>query len=473
MIVTRTQYAVGQGGFHVAEISVKRRSFRYIYDCGAKNPKLLKDRIQTWPSPDKNFDWLVISSFDADHFNCAEVLIENEFKFKAIILPHLLDENLFKQLFFSYILNDMDMTDFSDVVNVFRRIVKGDFGRIIPSLEGSEINEEGLVKTNELAKESIHKVSSKAYLVDDTDWMLRFYSIERNSRDVVETIFKEPSLSDLKRIIEEIGKFLLQKKSKEEINKLLKNVKSELEKSVDTPTKISEHHSKIERKEAPPTATLEEMAKEAQKEKLAAKPEENSEKKLEKKKIKEILTQLFKKAKAEDKNKLIDDYNSASLCLYSGPVPGSHANWIKEFIFERTCIEQSKSKTLPKHGGRVVGWIGVGDITFKTDNSIDCFIQHYSLELMLAGTRMLPHHGAQSNYDSSLLNFRRFAACSTQNSLWVAAADPIGGGYRHPDGSIISECTATASFHLVSKDPVTTLQETITRMDFPFSIRWR
>jgi hypothetical protein len=442
MLVRRTQHAVGQGGFHVAEIMVDGEKFRYIYDCGAKNTQGLIDIINAWPSTDKKFDWLVISSFDSDHFNCAIELLDAKFTFKAIILPHLLNADLFKYIFFKYITEDFTLEELTRITTVFRRIIAGHFGLVLPN-EGNreipnEINGERLVNTGDLAKDSIGNISKRAYRVKDADWMLRFYSVEVEGKASIEKIFDAPDLAPLKDLILEIGESLVNIVSDGDMKDLLEKVVSELKKPV---RKLIANATRASAKKAGGNPVV------AEKQKYTEKT------------VKEILDAECKISK--DGKGIIHDYNSASLCLYSGPIPEPHKKWDANFMCMRMCSDQRQTRKLRNQEGRAVGWIGLGDITFKNPASTYGFIRHYVAELMLTGTRMVPHHGAQSNYDPELLQFRLFASTVPDGSIWVAAADPKAGGYRHPDGAIVAECALSGTFHLVSANPTTTLQEII------------
>jgi hypothetical protein len=438
------QYAIGQGGFHVAEIRVGGKKFRYIYDCGAKNRQELADKINAWPSDDKAFDWLVISSFDADHFNCATDLLDAGFSFKAVILPHLLNADLFKYLFLSYIVNGMEAEDLAIATKVFSRMIAGDFGLVLPGSDPDnvldDINGDGLVDTEKLLSDSVSHVAGGAYRVQDADWMLRFYSVEASGKDSISTIFNVPSLAKLKGLIGKIGASLLKTVAEDTMKELLAELKDELDSTYTKPAVKTGTKA---------TASRTGDASNLIEEKIQIG-----------KTIKQILGLAFSAMKKDGK-KLIHDYNSASLCLYSGPIPEHHEYRHHYLRCTRTCSDQRHTVNFPSHGGRVVGWIGVGDITFKNSTSVNSFIKHYSAELMLAGTRMLPHHGAQSNYDPEFAHFRKFADTIPKGSLWVAAADPARGGYRHPDGIVVIECLRTSAFHLVSADPATTLEETI------------
>ena len=439
MIVRRTQYAVGQGGFHVGELHTNDKKFRYIYDCGSRNPSSINSILKSWPSDDKKFDWLVVSSFDSDHFNGVKLLLDNGFTFEVIVLPHLLDEELFRQIFFYYAARGVDGDEISTIAEVFHGILAGKFGRIVPTrldeLPGELSKFNDAIDTKKLILKSKGRVSEISYRFSDADWMLRFYSVEAVNKGVIEDIFNHPCLIPLRESIESISKSLHAKIPFDELKKLIETLNE----------KLSSRYKKPDVLPSAPDATP------------INKPDENDV--YVGKKLKEI---LGKECRPAGKRSVVYDYNSASLCLYSGPIPEPHENFNTNFNCNRTVNYQRLSNELPKvQESRVVGWIGVGDITFKDADSLKDFIRHFSAEITLAGTRMLPHHGAQSNYDDNLSLLNSYAMIIPSGSMWVAAANPLGG-YRHPDGSVVAGVRATGHFHLVDDEPQTTLQEVIT-----------
>lgn len=100
---SRIQHGVGQGSFHSASVEAQTggRSYRfdYVYDCGAlkgraRTPELMRaikrmdvDRRQGMGSKGV-IDLLVLSHYDQDHINGAEVLI-GRFRVNRIVVPYL------------------------------------------------------------------------------------------------------------------------------------------------------------------------------------------------------------------------------------------------------------------------------------------------------------------------------------------------------------------------------------------------
>lgn len=105
----RTQHAVGQGGFHSASVTLTRPSgryrFDYVYDCGAlknwwRSPAVksvvdgYEPRYEPRTTEDGGtelvgvIDALVLSHYDYDHINGAELLAE-KFDVRRIYAPYL------------------------------------------------------------------------------------------------------------------------------------------------------------------------------------------------------------------------------------------------------------------------------------------------------------------------------------------------------------------------------------------------
>lgn len=85
---TRTQHAVGQGGFHTACIDDGETAFRYAYDCGSMNGNRLAVCIDEVAESADRFDLLFLSHLDQDHANGADKFLD-VFATDIAILPYL------------------------------------------------------------------------------------------------------------------------------------------------------------------------------------------------------------------------------------------------------------------------------------------------------------------------------------------------------------------------------------------------
>ena len=96
MRVTRTQYPVGQGGFHAGCLEWtgqdgQSRTFRYIYDCGSTTGvDALQDPIMEFASQGKRVDALFFSCLDRDHVNGIDRLFEvGNIEVGTVFVPHI------------------------------------------------------------------------------------------------------------------------------------------------------------------------------------------------------------------------------------------------------------------------------------------------------------------------------------------------------------------------------------------------
>ncbi|PRZ01086.1 metallo-beta-lactamase superfamily protein [Jezberella montanilacus] len=93
----RQQWSVGHGFFHTATIDIERYLYRYIYDCGAQQGRVIEREIDRYEKnvdlegSGKEIDMLVISHFHADHIKGIPELLKR-FKIKHLVIPYLSEE---------------------------------------------------------------------------------------------------------------------------------------------------------------------------------------------------------------------------------------------------------------------------------------------------------------------------------------------------------------------------------------------
>lgn len=85
--ITRTQFPVGQGGFHHGEIhSSSRKVFSWIFDCGTlSSSKYIINCIQEIKN---EIDIFYLSHFHSDHYSGIHLLAKNNIKVKKFIIPY-------------------------------------------------------------------------------------------------------------------------------------------------------------------------------------------------------------------------------------------------------------------------------------------------------------------------------------------------------------------------------------------------
>jgi hypothetical protein len=88
----RIQHAVGHGGFHTSSLRVGRAVFRYVYDCGAKKPALLRRTIHDYAESiadvSRRIDLVVLSHLDDDHVSGVDDLL-GTCTVETVVLPYL------------------------------------------------------------------------------------------------------------------------------------------------------------------------------------------------------------------------------------------------------------------------------------------------------------------------------------------------------------------------------------------------
>jgi hypothetical protein len=89
----RHQHAVGQGGFHSAEVRSKADSFWYIYDCGSSNKDALQRELGAFSETHgtRTLDLLALSHLDDDHINGVEAIL-SERDVRNVMIPYLCAE---------------------------------------------------------------------------------------------------------------------------------------------------------------------------------------------------------------------------------------------------------------------------------------------------------------------------------------------------------------------------------------------
>ncbi|MDQ1830238.1 hypothetical protein [Massilia scottii] len=419
ILVRRVQHPVGQGGFHMADMRVANKPFRYIYDCGSGKPGAISALLKGLRRSigEKEFDWLVISSFDMDHCNGMALLLAEGYTFKRVFLPHRLDNKLLVWLLCCYVLDERSPEEITEAL-VSLRILRELYDQFGRDGDGPDDMLERL-KPNPAKPDAINVT----YHVKEADWMFRFYSRETNYGDLVKLLFDKVEFTELKAIMERAAKTVSGLAKPRDTAKILTDLFSVLSKPP-TPAQAGTGAT-------PPTAT-------------SADP------------VKKLLGEAYKKL-TDDGARVFGDYNEVSLCLYSGPRTSGRS---ADSRFSVECMVGHLFDYPAQDWTRRAGWLGLGDIGFRNRASLDELALYYRAELALSCTKMAPHHGAQSNYGKHLAMLEPFFALDATRTLWIAAAYPLTR-YRHPAGVVVMESAKNGTFAMVSDDPLSHIEETI------------
>ena len=443
--VHRTQHAVGQGGFHMANITLNNQNFRYIYDCGSKNKSVIPSVLtQLCPTvEEKKIDWLVISSFDLDHFNGVGKLLDAGYTFNKVFLPHRLSKKFHVWLLCIYILRGLTT---KDILMAFKIL------NYLDSLPKDNESQPSLVQ--KIATIETTPVKGVTYEVLNYDWVLRFYSLEHNFENAVNELLNGKDFDDLRTLVDKAGNLLKPlhlKMNDVAATGLATDILREIAVVLKNPPNSQTGAAANPSSAAGGADTIAGAASGAD----AAAPTPVKTRSGDS--VKKLLSKAYENLK-ENETKIFPDYNSVSLCMYSGPRSAIG----KTYCQFRLTYYGGAAPSLSQHDrtGRTVGWLGVGDIGFSTPTELDLFSRYYRANLSVTATRTVPHHGSQSSYGKDLVRLKPFLTLGAENPVWIAAANPLAS-YRHPDGIVVIECGNYGEFRLVAENPDESIDEFI------------
>lgn len=416
--VERTQHTIGQGGFHSSYIHTRGGRFSVIFDCGGSTEVHRTKLISHLASEeDLEHDWLVISHLDEDHINGIRQLEKAGVTFSNVFLPHVdLPQCMFLMLLKMIDAEGTVTVAQLDSILVAGQLYAGVFGRpriVVRNDDGdpltSELNNlltngtnESLSASNLLEDDDQARLNrsgvgltisdSKSICLKNEDWKFRFYSREWNFSAAIKIIWELPilkPLSDAMRKLAIIG-------TKEEIN-FTNNIQYEL----DQPVKFSEANALLKKFSTKYTRLTKDIS------------------------INALLKMLYKSLGD------IDDYNSSSLCMYSGPTDSAASRPRRWYTLHNNLVLHKRDEASVM---RIVGWLGMGDAHLKTDKEFAAFADHFRRELPMVSTLMLPHHGSRLNYDKERVQLHALLATIPEDPspVLIVASDPNHEKYRHP-----------------------------------------
>ena len=450
--VDRTQYPIGQGGFHsMALHSDSGRSFSMVVDCGGSRVTHRKLLAKAFAERERQHDFLAISHLDDDHINGLEDLKHAGVSFRTVFLPHV-DMNSYLQwmtLKLSASANAGSIL--AGFFKVATLLYGGHFGPVVlvgnPGeddgagedpvfLEDKDVNH---VLSNDArqaiatAKHAGVGLSCSTSLTFDLDWLIRFYSREWRFPDEIASIWNLKLLQGLLKVINSIGA----DPTSFDWERFAVDLKLELKKKADK-SLAAEPASLV-----PPTDSRAPALKKLGNEVATGKMS-----------CKELLTRLYRIATS------LHDYNDASMCVYSGPA--ERGIGVRRKRFERS-VHTSGSTTSPPSNTptRAVGWIHTGDANLTDKSRLKDFLDHYITEASLTSVLILPHHGSRLSFDPDMSRLRGLAACLAKPTMFLAPADPHGK-YHHPDGDVIHACHQLGDLTIVDEDAASYYSESVT-----------
>lgn len=400
---SRIQHPVGHGFFHSSTIYSNSARFDYIYDCGGG--KYVKKRVDQYLmtlDDIKRIDAIFISHFHNDHVNALDSLIR-EVAIEAVYMPYIDDVELMILATEAIVEKRDDFTYLSflrDPVQWFKdhggekikiiEIKGGDTG----DFSALNLNENPPSQTDE-RKSLERRLEIKPYpqkaspTKNDT-------RISDNKPNRLHESIKDHqtgyALFDKQQAVWLLIPFV----QEAEQDKLI-----QFEQDLKMIMDISPEYSLVEKGQW-------------------------------NKFWKAVLSDRIFRDKLRDAYKRIhSDFNSTSLCLYSGRGPQNkikvsyHNNYFP--TGKSPCYFCNLFSIFP---AEKYAWIGTGDALLKNDIVLNQFKKHYGKLLESVHTLTLPHHGSRHNSGSELIAaVSPTIAVSTCNQ-----SDP-----HHPSRKVIDE----------------------------------
>jgi len=393
--IARSQKPVGQGGFHSAQITLRDRTFRYVYDCGSNQAHALRRELNRFAEEvgPGIVDLLVLSHLDRDHVNGVDKLLSVH-DVATVLLPYLTPWE--RILLVARACDDGELTPTSqsmlfDPVAWFKeRGVK----RVVIALPSNPDGGDNSPPPPPLINPDwTDNVETRAL----TDWDGEF-QIEGP---------RVPNETER----EEYGDML-----SPGADVLPQNAAAVLRAGVFLAWQLVPF--------VYPEDTRLAASMAAARAALGLKKAKQNEPTL-MKKVKGALTNKAKRASlARAYRALHTDRNLTSMSLYSGPASSFTkitrvSNYSPHYLWHLHYPDTS-----------AVGWLGTGDQVLKRAERIAAF-EHFHANLLPAcSTFMLPHHGSAHNFSYHLCAGLPSPVC------WVIPYGP--NSYGHPDRTLVS-----------------------------------
>ena len=400
--VTRIQYPVGQGCFHVATVEWQNEpnagSFRYVYDCGSKNRTALTHSVNAMLKRHPEIDALFVSHLHDDHVNGLDRLL-GSVRANTVFIPHLSVGATVADLIADAADGALSHSLVQASLNPEEWFGQRGVSRIVRVRPGTP----GEALAPDVRPEDSPGGDAPPY--HDISWK------PREARD--EDAGRPTGIDSM-----ESGKMLAPDSGSEALDWVL------------VPHVDPESRADVTRFEA-------EFAN------VLGLPD-----------LKHLTVQRLARAlrDAKQRNRLRDCYakcfganhNRVSMSVYSGPKSDPetrHWTYFPEYQFRHLL-----------HWRGAAGWIGTGDAELKDPRVRNAWQRSYNFFLRNLSTLLLPHHGSNRNFSPELLKHPRLANCI------ASAGDP--SPYSHPGIEVIETVKhALQNFHHVSERPGTLCSE--------------
>lgn len=446
LLVKRAQHAIGQGGFHSSYLYAGDKRFSLVFDCGGSTEKHRATVIGPVVEEGQH-DWLVVSHLDADHINGVSQLESAGVRFSNVFLPHV---DLSHQLFLILLKSAGSATVGGreaglNALLIVGKLYAGAYGRArvvvpgdrdhgdrprqdpFPNPNGPEHTRlpdlipdgiEPSVLLDEEAQKSLGASGAKTFQdtqsirISGKNWEMRFYSDEWGFPASVTKLWALPVLKPLRDAMEHLS--LLG--TNHGIG-FTSGIEAALKAQVSA---------------AAANTALATIAAPIQKVSGAIS-------------VNSLLKKLYQALPD------LHDYNSSSLCLYSGPIAEPYP---QHWRYMR-CMSLPGERYEGRCCGDNVGWLGMGDAHLQDAAAFRRFREHYRKHLGLLSTLVLPHHGSRHNYDPERIQLHRLLAPIAHYNVpvFVAASNPDHKKFRHPHQEVVRIAKMYGDVHNVNLDP--------------------
>lgn len=426
--VSRQQYGVGQGCFHVQELvfeDVTKTSpmltYRFIYDCGASI--FQKEKTLDWcihhataGSTPLDIDAVYLSHFEADHVNGLKKLCQSA-TVRRIYAPHITVDQVLHIIAQQLADGVRWTTEYRDFVSTVLAVARGEdiYGvpvTLITSVGSPpEQNSEG--STGEIDTTTIEVVSSQERSVPHS-MPIRF--LLSGSVGTSQSKFDKWELVHWCYAAESTLTAAILEKIKNVTGYSTKGMpglraKAKAAHVAQTLVWFQKNHKEIARAYR------------------AAMKSFNSE----------------RKKKSPPKPEIPDNHNVASLCLYSGPTGNtqvehySHSSSYAVDLYPFPLWERRRWKNM--------SWIATGDAMLGQLDIWDSFKKHFGKDRIKGcATVLIPHHGADAKTSQNFTP--ELIGCGQNCVISAGAKNP----YHHPHRNVVSAILdACSSVHLVTE----------------------
>lgn len=451
--VDRTQFPIGQGGFHATVIHMPRgKNLSMVIDCGGADKSHRNRLIKVFSEGKRQHDILAISHFDADHINGVDDLREAGIKFNTVFLPHVEVQSYLLWMTLKLSISEEAPEKLAHIVQTSGRLYGGDYGSVVlvgpPSLLTIDEHQDDLLEDSNLANvlsDDAYKAVQKArglsgqvfscsqsLNIREIDWLFRFYSREWTFPKEAKSIWDLEFLDSLKAVVNITKQQMNTSTWTSFSTQLITELKAKIAPS--DAEKVMSLISVTPAKNDPRYERLVKLKNEIKKAKNGGLS------------CKYVLGQLY------ELSETLKDYNDASMCVYSGPA--QRGTSVPREQFSRSVhLGRRALRTEPQDGvySREVGWISTGDSDFSTQEKLRDFLWHYCTEIALTSIFVLPHHGSRMSYDPNLDLLRELSANLCERPLFIAPANPENKTYHHPHWPVESTCRKAGDFYIVDQ----------------------